>query len=380
MICCRRHLLAFGTALALLFLLEACSKKVALPQMPPAEVLVTLAKPEDVTIFQEFVATLEGSVNASIQPRVSGYLVEQNYKEGTALKKGDLMFTIDSRPFKVASAKARAALVQAEASARQASLLAGRNEDLLKRKVVSEQDRDNAVQTSLAAQAVVDAQRAALEQADLDLEFTRVTAPVDGVAGIAQAQVGDLVGPSTGVFTTISTVDPIKAYFTVNEQAYVEYRSRYADATGRAEHEKQLHLELVLSDGSLYPEKGVLFATDREVDVRTGAIRVAATFPNPTGALRPGQFARVRVRAESRHGALLVPQRAVTENRASVRPVKLGPRLGSRWIVENGLKAGEQVVVEGILKLHDGAPVAPKPWTALAPPAEAKPETAAANR
>lgn len=361
--------------------------------MPPPEVLVTEVTQKDVPIYNEFVGTLQGSVNASIQARVSGNLMEQHYKEGSVVQKGDLLFSIDARPFKAALAKAKAALAEAQASERQTWLTAERNTDLFKRKAVSEQERDNAVQANLAAKAQVEAQRALVDQAELDLEFTRITAPVSGIAGIARAQVGDLVGPSTGVLTTVSTVDPIKAYFTVSEQAYVEYMKRYSDPVKREEHEKQIQMELVLADGSVYSEKGELFATDREVDVRTGALRIAATFPNPYNILRPGQFARVRVRSEVKEGALLVPQRAVTElqglyqlavvtpdNIASIRPVKVGERIGSMWLIEDGLKPDDRVVVEGVQKVRDGTPVVAKPWTPPVSPTESGSKSAALSR
>ncbi|MHA3770321.1 efflux RND transporter periplasmic adaptor subunit [Verrucomicrobiota bacterium sgz303538] len=383
MISSRSFLLLWVGLLSPALLLSSCSpKKTAQQQMPPPEVLVTEVKQEDIPIYHEFVGTLAGSVNASIQARVSGYLISQNYKEGSLLNKGDLLFAIDPRPFQAALAKAKAALAEAEASERQTKLAAERNLDLFKRKAVSEQERDNAVQANLAAKAQAEAQRAQLDQATLDLEFTKITAPVEGIAGIAKAQVGDLVGPSTGVLTTVSTVDPIKAYFTVSEQAYVEYMKRYADPSKRSEHEKQLNIELILADGSMFPEKGELFATDREVDVRTGAIRIAALFPNPGNVLRPGQFARVKVRSEMKQGALLVPQRAVTEmqgtyqiavvgsdNKVSVRSVKAGERIGTMWVINEGLSPGDRVIVEGTQKARDGASVAPKPWT---PPSQEK--------
>ncbi|RYD66945.1 MAG: efflux RND transporter periplasmic adaptor subunit, partial [Verrucomicrobiaceae bacterium] len=335
---------------------------------------------EDVPIFNEFVGTLQGSVNASIQARVSGNLIEQHYKEGSVVKKGDLLFSIDSRPFKASLARAKAALAEAQASERQTSLTAERNTDLFKRKAVSEQERDNAVQANLAAKAQVEAQRALVDQAELDLEFTKITAPVTGIAGIARAQVGDLVGPSTGVLATVSTVDPIKAYFTVSEQAYVEYVKRYSDPKERTAHEKQLQMKLILADGSVYSEEGELYATDREVDMRTGSLRIAATFPNPSNSLRPGQFARVQVLSEVKENALLVPQRAVMElqglyqiavvgadNKASIRPVKVGSRIGSMWVIEEGLQPGDRIVVEGVQKVRDGAPVVAKPWTPPTP-------------
>ncbi|MGV3532403.1 MAG: efflux RND transporter periplasmic adaptor subunit [Chthoniobacteraceae bacterium] len=362
-------------------LLPACSRKdAAPPAMPPADVLVTTVTQQDVPIYNEFIGTLAGSVDAGIQARVSGYLVNQAYKEGSVLKKGDLLFEIDPRPFEAALAKARAAMAEAEASQRQAELSAQRNEDLFKRKAVSEQERDNAVQTNLAAKAQVEAQRALVEEAMLDLEYTKITSPVDGIAGLARAQIGDLVGPSTGLLTTVSTVDPIKVYFTVGEQGYLDYVSRYSDPEDRKEYEKSLSMELILTDGSTYQHKGELFATDREVDLRTGSIRVAAQFPNPDRVLRPGQFARVRVLADTRKGALLVPQRAVMEiqgfyqvavvgadNVATIRSVKVGERVGRLWVIEDGLQPTDTVVVEGTQKVRDGATVNPQPWT---PPAD----------
>ena len=358
--------------------LAACTRK-APPPPAPAEVLVTDVKQEDVPIYDEFVGTLDGSVNASIQARVQGYLTSQNYKEGTAVKKGDLLFQIDPRPFEAALAQAKAALAQAEAAARQAELTAQRNLELFKTKAISEQERDNAVQQAAAAQAQVAAQRAAVEQAELSLDYTAIKSPVDGIAGLVKVQVGDLVGPSTGVLTTVSTVDPIKAFFTVSDQRYTTYSQRYADPNARAEHERQLEFELILADGSHFPHKGQLWAAENQVDVRTGSLRLAAVFPNPGNILRPGQFARISVRTDTRPGALLVPQRAVIElqgsyqvalvapdNKAHIQPVKMGRRIGKDWIVEEGLHPGDRVVVEGVQKAREGAALNPKPWN---PPA-----------
>ena len=362
---------------ALAMSLDGCTKKqAAAPPVPPApEVLVTEVRQQDVPIYNEYVGSLEGSVNANIQARVSGYLVSQNYKEGAVVKKGDLLFQIDPRPFEAALAKARAALAESEASQRRLGLTAQRNVELFKRDVISAQERDNAVQANLAAKAEVEAQQALIKQAELDLEFTKITAPINGIAGIAKAQVGDLVGPSTGVLTTVSTVDPIRAYFSVSEQRYVEYTKRYIDPKVRAQHEKQLQFELILADGSVYPQKGEFFATERSIDPRTGAYRVAAIFPNPTNFLRPGQFARIRVQSDLRKGVVLVPQRAVTElqgiyqvavvgpdNKASIRPVKVGERIDTSWIVEQGMRSGERVVVEGVQKVREGMLVVAKPW------------------
>jgi membrane fusion protein (multidrug efflux system) len=358
------------------------------PKTPPApsppDVLITEVKQEDVPIVDEFVGTLDGSVNASIQARVQGYLTSQNYKEGTVVKKGDLLFQIDPRPFEAALAQAKAALAQAEAAARQAELVAQRNAELFKTKAISEQERDNTVQQAAAARAQVEAQRAAVEQAQLNLDFTAIKSPLNGIAGLAKVQVGDLVGPSTGVVTTVSTVDPIKAFFTVSDQRYAAYAQRYADPSARAEHERQLEFELILADGSRFPHKGQLYAIENQVDLRTGALRIAALFPNPGNILRPGQFARISLRTEVQKNAMLIPQRAVTElqgtyqvaligpeNKVHIQPVKMGRRIEQMWIVTDGLKPGDRIVVEGVQKARENGMVNPKPWTPPASPSPA---------
>ncbi|MBV9008293.1 MAG: efflux RND transporter periplasmic adaptor subunit [Verrucomicrobia bacterium] len=355
-----------------------CGKKAA-PPPPPPEVLVTQVKRQDVPIYNEYVGQLDASVNATIEARVQGYLTSQNYKEGQPVKKGDVLFQIDRRPFDAALAQAKAAFLQADASAKQAELNAQRATDLFQRKVSSEQERDNAVQSAVAARAQAEAQRAAVEQAQLNLDYTTITAPVDGIAGLVKVQVGDLISAGT-VLTTVTKVDPIKAYFTVSEQRYSEYSKRYADPQVRAAHEKALRFQLILADGSTYPHEGDLYAADNQVDVRTGSLRVAALFPNPGNILRPGQFARVRVQSEVRHGALLVPQRAVIElqgtyqlavigadNKAHIQPVTMGRRIDHDWIVEEGVKPGERIVVEGVQKVREGSTVSPKPWTPPSP-------------
>lgn len=361
--------------------LNGCSRKAA-NSSAPVEVLVTNVKQQDVPILDEFVGTLDGSVNASIQARVQGYLTSQNYKEGTAVKKGDLLFQIDPRPFDAALAQAKAALAQAQAAQLQADLAASRTLELFKTKAISALDRDNAVQAAAAAKAQVEAQQAFVEQAQLNRDFTAITSPIDGIAGLVKAQVGDLVGPSTGALTTVSTVDPIKAFFTVSDQRYVAYSQRYADPAQRAEHEKQLKFELILADGSHFPHIGQLYAAENQVDIRTGSVRIAAIFPNPGNILRPGQFARISVQTDIMRGALLVPQRAVTElqgtyqvavigpdNKVHIQPIKVGRRSGPMWIVEQGLGAGDRIVVEGVQKAREGAIVSPKPWNPPATPA-----------
>ena len=356
----------------------ACGKK-APPPPPPPEVLVTAVKQQDVPIYNEYVGQLDASVNATIQSRVQGYLVSQNYKEGQLVKKDDVLFEIDRRPFEAALAQAKAAFLQADASAKQAEMNAQRATDLFQRKVSSEQERDNATQSAYAARAQAEAQRAAVEQAQLNLDYTTIHAPVDGIAGLVKVQVGDLISAGT-ILTTVTKVDPMKAYFTVSEQRFSEYSRKYADPQQLIEHEKELRFELILADGTVYPHTGELFAKDNQVDVRTGSLRIAALFPNPGNILRPGQFARIRVLSETRPGALLVPQRAVSElqganqvavvgpeNKVHIQPVKMGRRIDHEWIVEEGLKAGDKIIVEGIQKAREGAVVNPKPWTPPSP-------------
>ena len=356
----------------------------------------------DVPITKEWVGTLDGLVNAQIRPQVTGYLLRQNYKDGSFVKKGELMFEIDPRTFRAALdqakgqlANAEQQLAQAEANQVKAQLDVNRYVPLAKEQAVTQQDLDNAVQANLAAQAQVraakaqiDAAKAQVDAAQLNLGFTKVVSLIDGIAGIAQAQIGDLVGP-TSLLTTVSTVDPIKVYFPVSERGYLDYVKENPDAAKRAAQETQLALQLILADGTLYPHKGRFSLADREVDVKTGTLRLQGLFPNPGNILRPGQFARVRAITTTRKGALLVPQRAVTElqgsyqvavvgndNKVSIRPVKVGERAGTEWIIEEGLKPGEKVIAEGIQRVKAGMTVNPKPFKAMP---EAKPSAQPVN-
>ena len=297
------------------FAVAGCERKATVTQSVP-EVLVTEVQQEDVPIYDDFVGTLDGSVNASIQARVQGYLTSQNYKEGGEVKKGDLLFQIDPRPFEAALAQAKAALAQAEAAARQAEVTAQRNVDLFARQG---DQRTGARQCRATGRRplgpMLTAQRAAVDQAQLNVDYTAIRSPIDGIAGLVKAQVGDLVGPTTGVLTTVSTVDPIKAFFTVSDQRYVAYTQRWAgNPEARAEHERQLEFELILANGSRFPHKGRLFAVDTEVDVRTGSQRIVAEFPNPGNILRRGQFVRVRMRSEVRQGRLARARNAPSPN------------------------------------------------------------------
>src|SRR5438093_8527790 len=367
------------------------------PQARPPEVEVVQVEQKDVPIWNEWVGTLDGLVNAQIRPQVTGYLLRQTYQEGAFVRKGQLLFEIDPRTFQVALdqtkaqlANAEQQLAQAQANQVKAQLDVNRYVPLVKEQAVTQQDLDNAVQANLAAQAQVraakaqiDAAKAQVAAAQLNLGFTKIVSLIDGIAGVAQAQIGDLVGP-TGLLTTVSTLDPIKVYFPVSERGYLDYVKENPDAAKRAAQEKQLALELVLADGSLYPNKGTFSFADRQVDVKTGTLRLQGLFPNPGNILRPGQFARVRAVTKTRRGALLVPQRAVTElqgayqvavvgkdNKVSIRPVKVGERTGSQWVVDAGLKPGERVIAEGIQRVRQGMTVNPKPLKAAE--TEAKP-------
>jgi len=362
-------------SLLTLVTLAACGPKKQAAAPPPPDVDVVTVQSADVPLYTEWIGTLDGYVNAQIRAQVTGYLMAQDYREGAQVKKGDLLFHIDPRRFQAALDQAKGQLAQAEAQFDKTELDVERYTPLAKEKAISQEELVDAEHASLVAKAAVASAKAAVETAELNLEFTKITSPIDGIAGIARAQIGDLVGPASGELTAVSTVDPIKVYFTFTEASYMDYMNRYADDTKRAEHERDLELELILANGTIYPHKGKFYFADRQVDVRTGALLVAGLIPNPGRVLRPGQFARVRARTQIRAGALAVPQRAVMElqgnyqvavvdaaNKVSIRSVKVGDRIGNLWIVEEGLKPGEQVIVEGTQKARAGTVVVPKPY------------------
>jgi membrane fusion protein, multidrug efflux system len=375
----RQKLLPAAAGLAVVIFavaLTGCKQQQKPAPAPDVEVIVVAQK--NVPIYSEWVGTLEGLVNAQIQPRVTGYLIAQNYKEGSFVKTGDLLFEIDPRPYQAALDQAKAQRAQALAALGKAEIDVKRLTPLAKEQVVSQQELDNAIQAYLGNKAAVAAAEAAVAQAELNLSFTKVRSPIDGIAGIAQAQVGDLVA-ATVALTTISTVDPIKVYFSVSEQEHLNWFRQHPDPVERAASERNVELEMTLADGSLYPHKGKFSFADRQVDVKTGALRVQGLFPNPGNVLRPGQFARVKAATMIKTGALLVPQRAVTElqgtyqvavvggdNRVHIRPVKVGERIGPMWIIDQGLKPGERVVAEGVQKVKEGLAVNPKPFAAVA--------------
>jgi RND family efflux transporter MFP subunit len=435
---------AVGIILAVVVVVRSDKPAQAAPRAVDVEVV--RVEQRDVPVYSEWIGTTEGIVNADIKAEVSGYLLRQDYKEGSFVKKGQLLFELDPRPFQAALDQAnglvaqfqgqleqansqvtqaeaqvaqansqvlqsRAQLAQAEANQVKTQLDVNKYAPLAEQKAVTQQELDNAVQGNVVAKAQVEAARAGVETAraqlraanaqigtakaaintakgqienakaavrtaQLNLGFTSIISPIDGIAGIAQAQVGNLITTTSAPLTTVSTVDPIKVFFTLSEQQYLNFTKRNLIEARRGASVVQIELELVLSDGSTYPEKGSFFFADRQVDPKTGAIRMAGIFPNPGNVLRPGQYGRVRAVTATKNDALLVPQRAVSElqgsyqvavvsddNKIEMRTVKVGERTGSLWVIEDGLKAGETVVVEGIQKIKPGAVVQPKPYT-----------------
>jgi RND family efflux transporter MFP subunit len=351
------------------FLFTSCQSPNAAAPPPPVEVEVATVSQKDIPIYGEWVATLDGYVNAQIQPQVTGYIIQQTYKEGSFVRKGQILFQIDPRPFQAVLDQAKAQLAQAQAQLGKTQLDVDRDTPLAKERAIAQSQLDNDIQANLAAKAAVKAAEAQVEQCELNLEFTHVTSLVDGIAGIAQVQIGNLVNP-TAVLTSVSQVNPIKAYFPVSEQEYMHYAERINSHNQQEVPSDAPPFELVLADGSIYPQKGTLLLTDRQVDVTTGSIRIVCAFPNPKNILRPGQFGRVRAPGDVRNGALLVPQRAVTElqgsyqvavvgndNKVNIRPVKVGERVDTMWILESGVKPGELVITAGLQKVRDGSTV-----------------------
>jgi RND family efflux transporter MFP subunit len=416
------YLLTIGVVATAVLLAAGCTRSTSAARTPDQPVVeVASVEQRDVPIYNEWIGTLDGLVNADIKAQVPGFLLKQDYTEGSFVKKGQLLFEIDPRPFQAAVdqakgqlstangqlSQAKAQLTQAEAQVavaeanqRRTQLDVNRYIPLAEQQAITQQDLDNATQNNLAAKAQLqaaqaqvetaraqiqaatatgEAAQAAVATAQINLGFTELTSPIDGIAGIAQQQVGALVNPSSGAITTVSTLDPIKVYFTASEQEYLDFHKRYStQATVDAEH-KQMRLELMLADGSIYPQMGSFYFADRQVNPATGAIRVAGLFANPGNTLRPGQYARIRVSLRTKDRALLVPQRAVSElqgiyqvavvdadNKVAIRNVTPAERVGNQWIIDRGLKPGERVVAEGIQKVRPGMTVMPKPFVAAA--------------
>jgi membrane fusion protein (multidrug efflux system) len=407
-------------AVVLVFVFSRVKSKGAAQAAAPIEVEVAQVEQKDVPIYTEWIGTLDGIVNAEIKSQVTGYLLSKNYTEGSFVKKGQLLFEIDPRPLQAALEQARgelakangqvaqansqllqsrAQLVQAEANQGKTQNDVERYTPLAKENAVTQQDLDNAVHANLAAKAQVKAAEAAVETAkaaivaanatvqavegsvrtaELNLGFTRITSLIDGVAGVATVQVGNLVSPNnpnSPPLTIVSTVDPIRVWFNATEQEYLNNIERNSTQPERAE--KQLQLDLILADGTTYEHKGRFYIADRNVDLKTGSIKLAGVFPNPGNLLRPGQYGRVRAITSIKQNASLVPQRAVSElqgsyrvavvgsdNKVSIRTVKVGERVGAMWIIEDGLNPGESVVTEGIQRIRPGQVVTPKPYQA----------------
>jgi RND family efflux transporter MFP subunit len=348
------------------------------------EVMVAQVEEKDVDLYTEWIGTLAGEVNANVQAQVAGYLLRRDYQEGSSVRKGQLLFEIDPRPFQAALDQANGQLAQAIAQLANAEAVQGRTEldverytPLAKLQAASQQDLDNANQNNLAAKATVATDKAqiksaeaAVETARLNLGFTQISSPVNGIADVARAQVGDLVSASSGTLTTVSTVDPIRDYFTVSEQDYLQLKKQFSGSD-----KQRWKLQLILADGTTYSHEGAFYFAGRAVDQNTGSIQLAALFPNPGNVLRPGQYAKVRGVVRTQKGALLIPQAAVTDlqgsyqvdvvggdDKISIRPVTVGDRVGTEWIIQDGLKPGERVVAQGQQTLRPGTTVRPKPF------------------
>jgi RND family efflux transporter MFP subunit len=353
-----------------------CERRVdSAPAPPVPKVEVTSVIQKDLPIEGEWVGTLEGYVNAQISPQVSGYLIRQDYKEGALVRKGQVLFEIDPRPFQAALDQAKGQLAQAEARMANADINVKRDIPEAEAHAIPQSQLDTDTQSLRGAKAAVEADQAAVEQAELNLGYTKVLSLIDGIAGVNTVQVGNLVGPST-VLTAVSQVNPIKVYFPISEQEYL----RMADGGGPGSvdfitHASRIPLQLTLAEASVYPHPGRIIFADRQVDAQTGTIQIVGEFPNARNLLRPGQYARIQAPTGFITGALLVPQAAVdqqqgthqvtvvgADNRAQFRTVEVGPRVGTLWVITSGLKPGERVVVAGVQKVKEGESVNPTPY------------------
>lgn len=379
-----RGWVAGAVSVVALLTLGGCKGDRKPPEMPPMDVLVTEVKEHDVPVYKEWVATTDGYVNAQIRAKVQGYLLSRDYKEGSVVTAGQLLFQLDPRQFKAALDQAEADVARNQAMLLKSKQDVARYTPLAAEGAVSQKELDDAIQAMEANQAAVDAAKAAVEQARLNLGWTHITSPITGIAGIAVAQVGDLIGEATQL-TTVSQLEPIKVYFPISEQEYLSVAQR-VNAVEEGKEKPKPILEMTLSDGKLYPHKGTIDVANRQVDVRTGTIQIQALFPNPDNILRPGQFGRVRATVDTLHNAMIIPQRAVADvqgqyqvavvgadNVVEIRPVVLGEKTGTDWVVKSGLKDGDKIVAEGLQKIRNGMKVNPKPYTAPAPTAAAAP-------
>ena len=373
---------AISCLCAIALLLTSCEEKEARPQMAPPEVEFTQVVQQNVPIFEEWVAQLNGPTNAEITPRVGGYLLTQNYENGYFVKKGQLLYQIDPRPFQAALDGAKADVAVAQANVDRTEADVERDTPLAAQNAIPKKQLDNDIANHLSWQAQLLAKQAAMQQAELNLAWTKVYSPVDGIAGVTNSQIGDLVGTSTKM-TTISQVNPIWAYFNVSESAFLNVAPRVTQIIrGAGSLKNGPSVEFIQADGLPYPGRGQIIYVNRQVGTQTGTIQMAAQFPNEGATLRPGGYGQVRIQTGMDKDALLIPQAAVIEvqslyqvvvltpdNKASFRPVKVGERVGPNWVISEGLKPGEKVIVEGFMKVREGVPVSPKPY-APAKPAE----------
>ena len=385
----RSHIGFSALSAAILLLLTSCAKKQGGPPVVgPMPVTVATVEQREVSLYGDWVATLDGFVNAQIQPQVSGYMIKQDYREGSVVQSGEVLFEIDPRPFQATLDQVEGQLAQARAQLALADINVKRDTPLAQAHAIAQSQLDNEVQQQVAQSAAVRTAEANVEQAQLNLGFTKVRSLVTGIAGRAMTQVGSLVSQSTGL-TTVSQVNPVKVYFSISEQEYLGLSGR-VKAGGKADllrSGNSIPLQLTLGNGNIYPYKGQIVFVDRQVNPQTGTIQIAGSFPNPQNVLRPGQFGRIKAETEIRHDALLIPQRAVNElqgsyqvavvdsnNTVQIRNVALGPQLGSDLIITSGITPNERVVTEGVSKLKDGMRVSPQPTTAAATVTQQKPE------
>jgi membrane fusion protein (multidrug efflux system) len=385
----RSHLLLCALSATIPLLQTACAKRQTGPtNATPLQVEVATVEQRDVTLYGDWVATLDGYVNAQIQPQVSGYMIKQDYREGSVVQNSEVLFEIDPRPFQATLDQAEGQLAQAQAQLELATINVKRDTPLAQAHAIAQSQLDNEMQQQAAQGAAVRTAEANVEQARLNLGFTKVRSLVTGIAGRAMTQVGNLVSQSTAL-TTVSQVNPIKVYFSISEQEYLGLSGR-VKAGGKADllsSGNAIPLQLTLGNGSTYPYKGQIVFVDRQVNPQTGTIQIAGSFPNPENLLRPGQFGRIKAETDVRHHALLIPQRAVSElqgsyqvavvgsgNIVQIRSVALGPQLGSNLIITSGINPNERVVTEGVSKLKDGMRVSPQPRTIAAKVTQQSPE------
>jgi membrane fusion protein, multidrug efflux system len=369
---------AVSSLCLMLLVFAGCETKEAHPEAGPPEVEITDVMQKDVPVYEEWVAQLNGPTNADITPKVQGYLLTQNYENGYFVKKGQLLYTIDPRPFEAQLDQAKAEVAGTEANVSRTQADVDRDTPLAAQNAIPEKQLDNDVANLASWKAQLQAKQAQVQQADLNLAWTKVYSPIDGIAGVSTSQIGDLVGTTTKM-TTVSQIDPIWAYFNISESAFLNAApriNRIIRGIGSLKSANLPPVEFIQANGELYPLRGQFIYVNRQVGTQTGTIQMAAQFPNEGASLRPGGFGRVRIQTGMTKDALLIPQAAVIEvqslyqvvvvtpdNKASFRPVKVGERVGPNWVISEGLKAGERVIVEGFMKVREGVPVTPKPYT-----------------